>query len=270
MTLADDYAATTPSIPARSFQDSEPQSVSVRDVTIEYVTRSGVVTPIRNLSFELEASEFLCILGPSGCGKTTLLNCLAGFITPKSGTILVGGKPTIGKGHNRGIVFQDISQLFPWRTARRNVEFGLEVRGVPAAQRREIALQHLNLVKLGGSADSYPHQLSGGMQQRVAIARALAYNPTVLLMDEPFAALDAMTRDTMQQQLTEIWQKTRKTVVYITHNVGEAVFLADKIMVMSATGDVKAILDNKIPRPRDVLGADFIALQKQVLSQLSH
>ena len=156
---------------ATSLQGSEPQSVSVQNVTIEYLTRSRVVTPIRNLSFELKASEFLCILGPSGCGKTTLLNCLSGFIIPKSGTILVGGKPTVGKGHNRGIVFQDISQLFPWRTARRNVEFGLEVRRVPAAERRDIALEFLKLVKLDGSGDSYPHQLSGGMQQRVAIAR---------------------------------------------------------------------------------------------------
>jgi NitT/TauT family transport system ATP-binding protein len=255
---------------ATSLQSSEPQSVSVQNVTIEYATRSRVVTPIRDLSFELGASEFLCILGPSGCGKTTLLNCLSGFIVPKSGTILVGGKPTVGRGHNRGIVFQDISQLFPWRTARRNVEFGLEIRKVPAAERKNIALEFLKLVKLPNAGESYPHQLSGGMQQRVAIARALAYNPQVLLMDEPFAALDAMTRDEMQQQLTEIWQSTRKTVVYITHNVGEAVFLADKIMVMSSTGDIKAILDNKVPRPRDPLSPEFIQLQKAVLDQLTH
>jgi NitT/TauT family transport system ATP-binding protein len=254
----------------RVMPNTEPQSVSVQNVTIEYATRSRLVTPIRDISFEIRASEFLCILGPSGCGKTTLLNCLSGFIAPKLGTILVGGKPTIGKGHNRGIVFQDISQLFPWRTARRNVEFGLEVRGVSAAHRREIALQFLDLVKLPSSADAFPHQLSGGMQQRVAIARALAYNPSVLLMDEPFAALDAMTRDDMQRQLTEIWERTRKTVVYITHNVGEAVFLADKIMVMSRTGDVKAVLDNDIPRPRDMLSPEFISLQKEVLGQLSH
>ncbi|HWM83658.1 MAG TPA: ABC transporter ATP-binding protein [Pseudolabrys sp.] len=255
---------------AGALRNSEPQSVSVQNVTIEYATRSRVVTPIRDLSFELDASRFMCILGPSGCGKTTLLNCLAGFLTPKSGTILVGGKPTVGRGHNRGIVFQDIAQLFPWRTARRNVEFGLEVRKVPAAQRREIALEYLRLVKLPHAADSYPHQLSGGMQQRTAIARALAYNPQVLLMDEPFAALDAMTRDEMQRQLTEIWESTRKTVVYITHNVGEAVFLADKIMVMSGKGEIGAIIDNDIPRPRDPLGADFIELQRKVLAQLSH
>ena len=255
---------------ATSLQSSEPQSVSVQNVTIEYATRSRVVTPIRDLSFELGASEFLCILGPSGCGKTTLLNCLSGFIVPKSGTILVGGKPTVGRGHNRGIVFQDISQLFPWRTARRNVEFGLEIRKVHAAERKNIALEFLKLVKLPNAGESYPHQLSGGMQQRVAIARALAYNPQVLLMDEPFAALDAMTRDEMQQQLTEIWQSTRKTVVYITHNVGEAVFLADKIMVMSSTGDIKAMLDNKVPRPRDPLSPEFIQLQKAVLDQLTH
>jgi NitT/TauT family transport system ATP-binding protein len=255
---------------AISLQGSEPQTVSVQNVTIEYATRSRIVTPIRDLSFELGASEFLCILGPSGCGKTTLLNTLSGFIIPKSGTILVGGKPAVGRGLNRGIVFQDIAQLFPWRTARRNVEFGLEVRRIPAAQRRDIALEFLQLVKLPNSGDSYPHQLSGGMQQRVAIARALAYNPQVLLMDEPFAALDAMTRDEMQQQLTEIWQRTRKTVVYITHNVAEAVFLADKIMVMSGGGEIKSMMDNRIPRPRDPLSPEFIELQKKVLGELHH
>jgi len=260
----------SPKTETGALQSSEPQSVSVRNVTIEYATRERVVTPVRDLSFELGASQFMCILGPSGCGKTTLLNCLAGFLTPKSGTILVGGKPTVGSGHNRGIVFQDISQLFPWRTARRNVEFGLEVRKVPAARRREIALEFLRLVKLPHAADSYPHQLSGGMQQRTAIARALAYNPQVLLMDEPFAALDAMTRDEMQRQLTEIWERTRKTVVYITHNVGEAVFLADKIMVMSSKGEITAMIDNDIPRPRDPLGASFIELQRQVLAHLTH
>jgi NitT/TauT family transport system ATP-binding protein len=257
-------------IQSDEMQGSEPQSVSVQNVTIEYATRNRVVTPIRDLWFELGASRFMCILGPSGCGKTTLLNCLAGFLTPKSGTILVGGKPTIGRGHNRGIVFQDIAQLFPWRTARRNVEFGLEVRKVPAARRREIALDFLRLVQLPNAGESYPHQMSGGMQQRTAIARALAYNPQVLLMDEPFAALDAMTRDDMQRQLTEIWQRTRKTVVYITHNVGEAVFLADTIMVMSSNGEIAAMIDNDIPRPRDPLGADFIELQRKVLAQLKH
>jgi NitT/TauT family transport system ATP-binding protein len=247
-----------------------PQSVSVRNVTIEFVTPSRTVTPVRDVSFELASSEFLCILGPSGCGKTTLLNCLAGFLVPKHGTILVGGKPAIGQGQNRGIVFQDISQLFPWRTASRNVEFGLEVRKFPAAERRELAMKFLRLVKLEAAADSYPHQLSGGMQQRVAIARALAYNPTVLLMDEPFAALDAMTREEMQTQLTDIWAQTKKTVVYITHNVGEAVFLGDKIMIMSGDGDVKAIIRNDVGRPRDALSPEFIAMQKEVLHQLTH
>ena len=247
-----------------------PQSVSFRNVTVEFVTPSRTVTPVRDVSFELAASEFLCILGPSGCGKTTLLNCLAGFITPKNGTIMIGGKPAIGIGQNRGIVFQDIAQLFPWRTAARNVEFGLEVRRVPAAERKEIARKFLELVKLEAAADSYPHQLSGGMQQRVAIARALAYNPTVLLMDEPFAALDAMTREEMQTQLSQIWRLTKKTVVYITHNVVEAIFLGDHIMVMSALGDVRATIRNDVGRPRDVLSPEFISMQKEVLRHLTH
>src|SRR5262249_43653590 len=170
------------------------------------------------------------------------------------GEILVGGRPVTGKGGDRGVVFQDFAQLFPWRTARLNVEFGLEMRSVPAAERREISSRHLRLVKLEAFADAYPHQLSGGMQQRVAIARALAYNPSVLLMDEPFAALDAMTREEMQRLLVEVWQETRKTVVYVTHNVAEAVYLADRIVVLTPhPGRVKAELAVALARQRDPL-----------------
>src|SRR5690606_1833750 len=146
-------------------------------------------------SFSMEPSEFLCLVGPSGCGKSTLLNIIAGFLTPTSGEILIGGKPLKGYGPDRGVVFQDFAQLFPWRTALGNVSFGLEMKGMPKPEREKIAMEQLRLVKLERFANSYPHHLSGGMQQRVAIARALAYNPAVLLMDEPFAALDALTRD---------------------------------------------------------------------------
>jgi len=247
------------------------QSIEARKISFQYQTNAGPVLAVKEASFTVAPTEFLCVLGPSGCGKTTILNMLAGFLTPTGGEILMDGKPISVREHNRGVVFQDFAQLFPWRTARQNVEFGLEMRGASKAERRETAQQFLKLVKLEKFADVYPHQLSGGMQQRIAIARALAYNPGVLLMDEPFAALDAMTRDEMQKQLTEVWQATRKTVVYITHNVAEAVFLADHVLVMAPhPGTIKARIPMALPRPRDPLSADFVALQRQVLANLSH
>jgi NitT/TauT family transport system ATP-binding protein len=247
------------------------QAIEARNISYEYNTAAGRVLAVRDVSFSVAPAEFLCVLGPSGCGKTTILNMLAGFLTPTRGEILFDGRPVSGQGQDRGVVFQDFAQLFPWRTARRNVEFGLEMRGVPKAQRRETAMRFLKLVKLEKFADAYPHELSGGMQQRVAIARALAYNPGVLLMDEPFAALDAMTREEMQKQLTEVWQETRKTVVYITHNVAEAVYLADKILVLAPhPGTVKADIKLDLPRPRDPLSADFVEMQRTVLAQIVH
>jgi NitT/TauT family transport system ATP-binding protein len=247
------------------------QAIEVRNISFEYDTEMGKVLAVKDVSFSVAPSEFLCVLGPSGCGKTTILNMLAGFLKPTQGEILIDGKPVTGQGQDRGVVFQDFAQLFPWRTAKRNVEFGLEMRGVPDAERRETAMRFLKLVKLEKFADVYPHQLSGGMQQRVAIARALAYNPGVLLMDEPFAALDAMTRDEMQKQLTEVWQATQKTVVYITHNVAEAVYLADEILVLAPhPGTVKAQLRPGLPRPRDPLSVEFVKLQRDVLQHLIH
>jgi NitT/TauT family transport system ATP-binding protein len=247
------------------------QAITVRNVSYEYGGEIGRVLAVKDVSFSVAPSEFLCVLGPSGCGKTTILNMLAGFLQPTQGEIRVGGRDVSGNGLDRGVVFQDFAQLFPWRTARRNVEFGLEVRRVSKAERRKTALEFLRLVKLEKFADAYPHQLSGGMQQRVAIARALAYNPGVLLMDEPFAALDAMTRDDMQKQLTEVWQATRKTVVYITHNVTEAVYLADHVLVLAAhPGSVKAQLKLELPRPRDPLSAGFVEVQREVLGHLAH
>jgi len=174
-----------------------------------------------------------------------------------------------GKGLDRGVVFQDFAQLFPWRTALRNVEFGLEMKGVSREQRSATAQRFLELVGLEAFANAYPHELSGGMQQRTAIARALAYNPSVLLMDEPFAALDALTRDEMQRFLTEVWRETRKTVVYVTHNVAEAVYLADRIIVLTPhPGTVKAEVRVALPRPRDPLSVDFVEVQKRVVAEL--
>jgi NitT/TauT family transport system ATP-binding protein len=246
------------------------KAIEVRRIRVEFPGPSGSVVAVHDVSMSVAPSEFVCILGPSGCGKTTILNCLAGFIEPTSGDIFIDANPVSARGIDRGVVFQDLSQLFPWRTAQRNIEYGLEVRKVPTAQRRTRAAELLRLVKLEKFAGAYPHELSGGMQQRVAIARALAYDPGVLLMDEPFAALDAMTRDTLQQQLTDIWSATKKTVVYITHNVGEAVFLGDQIIIMGEEGTVKTILRNEIDRPRDPLSSEFVELQREVLSHLTH
>jgi NitT/TauT family transport system ATP-binding protein len=243
--------------------------ISVRDVSLVYDTPAGRVTGVERASFDIEQSEFLCLVGPSGCGKSTLLNIVAGFLAPTGGEIRIGGKPVTGRGMDRGIVFQDFAQLFPWRTALGNVAFGLEMKGVAKKERERIALEQLRLVKLEKFANAYPHHLSGGMQQRVAIARALAYNPSVLLMDEPFAALDALTRDDMQRLLSEVWRATRKTVVYVTHNVAEAVYLADRVVVMTQhPGTVKAQVAIRLPRPRDPLSVEFLDHQKQLLRHL--
>ncbi|HSA90083.1 MAG TPA: ABC transporter ATP-binding protein [Burkholderiales bacterium] len=244
--------------------------IHVRDVSLEYETPAGKVLAVDRVSFGAAESEFVCLVGPSGCGKTTLLNMIAGFFPPTAGEIRVAGRAVSGQGLDRGIVFQDFAQLFPWRTALGNVEFGLEMKGVAKAERERIALEQLKLVRLEKFAGAYPHHLSGGMQQRVAIARALAYNPGVLLMDEPFAALDALTREDMQRLLAEVWRATRKTVVYVTHNVAEAVYLADRVVVMTPhPGRVKAIVSIPLSRPRDALSVEFLQQQKALIAHLT-
>ena len=243
--------------------------IEIRDVSLIYDTPAGRVAGVQGATFNIEQSEFVCIVGPSGCGKSTLLNIIAGFIPPTAGEIRIGGKAVEGYGQDRGVVFQDFAQLFPWRTALGNVAFGLEMKGVGKAEREAIARKQLELVKLGKFVDSYPHHLSGGMQQRVAIARALAYNPAVLLMDEPFAALDALTRDDMQRLLADVWRETRKTVIYVTHNVSEAVYLADRVIVMTPhPGTVKTEIPITLKRPRDPLSVEFLDCQKLLLRQL--
>ena len=243
--------------------------IDLRHVTLRYATEAREVLAVDDVSFSVAESEFVCLLGPSGCGKTTIMNIIAGFLDPSGGEVLIGGTRLNGTRHDRGVVFQDFAQLCPWRTARRNVEFGLEMRNVKAAERRRIALEFLRLVGLADFADVYPHQLSGGMQQRVAIARALAYGPGVLLMDEPFAALDAMTRDEMQRLVDDVWRETKKTVVYVTHNVAEAVYLGDRVIVLDAhPGRVKAEIALDLPRPRDPLSAPFVDAQRRILSHL--
>ncbi len=223
---------------------------------------------IEDINLDVKSGEFLCILGPSGCGKTTLLRMIAGLETKTTGSMILNGNEISGPGSDRGMVFQEFA-LFPWRTVRRNIEFGLEVRKVPADQRKTLSDRYIDLVGLKGFENSHPNQLSGGMKQRVGIARALANDPAILLMDEPFGALDAQTRNQMQKELLRIWRETKKTVIFITHSVDEAVFLSDRIAVMTTRpGRIKTIYDISLPRPRDRGAPAFIELRKTILDEL--
>jgi len=228
------------------------------------------VTAIRDISLSVDAGDFVSVVGPSGCGKTTLLNMIAGFLAPTSGEIRVDGRAVNGPGPDRGVVFQSFA-LFPWRTVLDNVAFGPKMRGVAKARRHEIAREYLALAGLGHAADRYPNELSGGMQQRVGVVRALANEPDVLLMDEPFASVDAQTRMTLQEELTRIWAQRRSTVLFITHDVNEAVFLANRVIVLSH-GTVLDDIAIDLPRPRawDALidDAGFKALSARVLQQV--
>ena len=216
------------------------------------------------IELEVAERELLCVLGPSGCGKSTLLNIVAGFIQPSEGTVLVDGKPAAGPGADRGVVFQEYV-LFPWLTVAGNVEFGLALKGVPPRDRRRVVGRYLDLVGLGAHADKFPVQLSGGMKQRVAIARALANSPAIILMDEPFGALDAQTREVMQDELSRIQRVEHKTIVFVTHSIREAVYLADRIVVMtSAPGRVKQVFAIKLPEIRDRFAPEFTQYESEI------
>ena len=205
--------------------------------------RAGVLTALDDVSLDIETGEFLSLVGPSGSGKSTLLDLLGGLSKPTSGQVLVDGKPVTGPGLDRAVVFQQYA-LFPWRTARANVEFGLEAQGVRRRERTAKAREFLELVGLSGFEERYPHELSGGMKQRVAIARSLAYDPDILLMDEPFAALDAQTRELLQDEVLRIWRATGKTIVFITHGIEEAVYLGQRVAVLtSRPGRLKQVVD---------------------------
>jgi NitT/TauT family transport system ATP-binding protein len=230
--------------------------IVLRDLRQEYQVRTKdgegkeAFVAIESFSLDVSAGEFVSIVGPSGCGKSTLLDILAGLTKAAAGQILIDGKDVTGPALDRGIVMQGYA-LFPWRTVRKNVEFGLEMKGTPPSERKDISTKYIELVNLTGFEDRYPHELSGGMKQRVAIARALAYDPEVLLMDEPFAAVDAQTRETLQDELMRIWEKTGKTIVFVTHSIDEAVLLADRVVVMSPNpGNIRAIVEVELPRPR--------------------
>ncbi|WP_336854952.1 ABC transporter ATP-binding protein [Sinomonas albida] len=222
--------------------------ISLRDVSQHFPVRgAGTLTALDSLTLDVRAGEFLTLVGPSGSGKTTLLDLLAGLTKPTSGQVLVNGRPVTGPGTDRAVVFQQYA-LFPWRTASQNVSIGLEGTGLNKRERAEKASQYLGLVGLAGFEDRYPHELSGGMKQRVAIARSLAYEPEILLMDEPFAALDAQTREQLQGELLRIWRATGKTIVFITHGIEEAVYLGQRVAVLSARpGRLKAVVDIRLP-----------------------
>jgi NitT/TauT family transport system ATP-binding protein len=210
--------------------------------------RGRPVLALEDVSLDVRVREFVALLGPSGCGKSTLLYLIGGFLPTEIGKILIDGKPVAGPGPDRGIVFQNFA-LFPWKTVRANILYGLERQGLPRREREQRAQAFVDLVGLKGFEDSYPSQLSGGMKQRTALARTLAFDPEILLMDEPFGALDAQTRSLMQAELLRIWQRTPKTVIFVTHDVQEAVYLADRVAVMSARpGRIKAIVDTKFDK----------------------
>lgn len=242
--------------------------IEIRNVKKVFGNGTKSVTALNDVNLEIPENEFTTIVGPSGCGKSTLLYMLAGFEKPTSGEIILSGKPIDKPAPDRGFVFQDFA-LFPWRTVLGNITFGLTTNGRSKKEAKEIAMEYINMVNLNGFEHAYPHTLSGGMKQRVAIARAIAYNPDVLLMDEPFGALDAQTRKYMQEELIKIWDKLNKTVVFVTHSVIEAVYLSDIIVVMTARpGKVKGVVNADIPRPRKSTSDVFLALRKHVLDLL--
>ncbi|GMA30498.1 ABC transporter ATP-binding protein [Litorihabitans aurantiacus] len=225
-------------------------AIELVDVVKDYTVDGVTTRALDRVSLTVGESEFVSLIGPSGCGKTTLLKIIDGLVTADSGAVLVQDREVAGPGPERAFVFQSFA-LLPWRTVRENIEFGLQVRRVPAAQRREVSDRYLEMVGLTGFADRYPDQLSGGMQQRVGLARALAVDPQILLMDEPFGALDAQTRHLLQSDLESIWEAGKKSVVFVTHDMDEAVFLSDRIVIMSPRpGEIHEIIDVDLPRPR--------------------
>ncbi len=245
--------------------------VRIDNVVKKYSTRKGEMVALNGVSLDIRENEFICVVGPSGCGKSTLLNIIAGLLEPTSGSVSVDGKTVDGPGPERGVVFQQYA-LFPWLTVLKNVEFGLKLKGITGEQATQEAMKYLKMVDLEQFANSYPKELSGGMKQRVAIARAYAVNPQVLLMDEPFGALDAQTRTQLQTELLETWEKERKTCFFITHDVDEAIILAQKVIIMSARpGRIKEIVDITIPYPRTQetkMSAEFLELKNYIWSQV--
>jgi NitT/TauT family transport system ATP-binding protein len=258
------------SVDLRNRSQSSPiPKVGLSEICLSYRTQSGErLLALDNINLQVRPGEFVCIVGPSGCGKSTLLHLIAGLHTQTSGQILIDGKPVQGTGTDRILIFQDHG-LFPWLTVGQNVEFGMKMKGVPKAERHERTRHYLQLVHLAKFETSYIHQLSGGMRQRVAIARALATEPDVLLMDEPFAALDAQTRDLLHDELERIWSETGRTIIFVTHNVREAVRLGDRVVLLTfRPGRVKSEFPVDLPRPRSLEDPEVALAARAVLDEL--
>lgn len=241
--------------------------LSLRDVMKGYTTPQGFQCVLQQLDLDIRAGEFVCLVGPSGCGKTTLINLMAGFELPSSGTVTIDGAPVQGPHPDRIMLFQDYG-LFPWRTVLGNLLFALQARGISRREAREQAMDALALVGLQQAADKHPHQLSGGMQQRVALARALAVQPSVLFLDEPFAALDAFTRMRLQDELLQIWEDRRPTVVFVTHDLDEAITLGQTVVLMAPDpGRIQKVLAIDLPYPRERTAGDFAAYRRDLFDQ---
>jgi len=244
-------------------------TISLRGVEQSFTTRKGPrLIALDNINLEIKPGEFVCVVGPSGCGKTSLLHLIAGLAYPSSGEVQVNNRTVEGPGSDRMLIFQEHG-LFPWLTVGQNVEFGMKMKGIPKRQRRESVDHYLRLVQLSQFKDSYIHQLSGGMRQRVAIARALATEPNVLLMDEPFAALDSQTRDLLHDELERIWSATGRTIVFVTHNVREAVRLGDRVVLMTfRPGAIKREFTVGLPRPRHIEETRVATMAGEILEEL--
>ena len=242
--------------------------VQVQHVFKSFAHNGSAIDVLHDINLTVEDGEFVCLLGPSGCGKSTIVNLIAGLDRPDQGQVLVDDKPVHGPDPSRTVVFQDPA-LFPWLTVLGNVEFGLRMAGLSRDQRREKAMTYIKLVHLSKFAAAFPHQLSGGMRQRVAIARALTMKPNILLMDEPFGALDAQTRSILQEEVLEAWQRTRTTLLFVTHNVREATGLADRVYeISSRPGHIKRVYKIDVPRPRMAADPSLLAIQRRILDSL--
>ena len=242
--------------------------VTFKRVHKSFQQKGQRVQALHDINFSIEEGEFICVIGPSGCGKSTLISLIAGLEFPDSGQVFVDNKIVEGPSKDRLVVFQEAA-LFPWLTVLHNVEFGLKIAGVPEKDRREQALEAIKMVHLSRFVNAHPHQLSGGMRQRAAIARALVMNPKILLMDEPFAALDAQTRQMLMEELQDIWQKTKKTILFVTHNVREATFLSDRVFEITARpGTIKKEYPIHIPRPRKEQDPHLLTVQTKIMSSL--
>ena len=243
-------------------------SLKIEAVSKKFITKSSETHTLQDINLSFNKGEFICLLGPSGCGKSTLLNIIAGLEKPTDGKIILNDQEIKGVGVDRAVMFQE-SALFPWLKVRDNVEFGMKIAGVPKEERREKALKYIKMVHLSKFQDSYIHQLSGGMRQRVALARALTLDSEVLLMDEPFSALDSQTKSILRLQLQKIWWETKKTIIFVTHNVEEAVLLGDRVIVMGANpGKVKKEFKIQLGRPREEGNVDVAKITSEIMNVL--